>query len=265
MTTPTIITFPSIANPSKIDWQLIRMDGKFESPLSGAVQQLSRPGARWQANFSWTTLSESDWHKLAAWWNQMTAANYRTALPNYAYQILGAAPATTVVYGGSQTGSSLKVCGLTAATGQFKTGDMLQFTDGTKHQLVMVTADMDASTMATAWASAHVYAAGTLITDGTHGQLVTTAGTSGALAPAWNATTGGTTTDNTVTWTNVGPLGYATVAITPALRISPTNGSAVTLTSPTARFMLGNNQSAFSFSPPRFSSASISLVEDILI
>lgn len=38
-------------------------------------------------------------------------------------------------------------------------------------------------------------------------QGVTTGGTTGATLPSWNETVGGTTTDNTVTWTNFGWLG----------------------------------------------------------
>jgi hypothetical protein len=37
-------------------------------------------------------------------------------------------------------------------------------------------------------------------------QQVTVAGTTGSAQPAWNATTGGTTTDGGVTWTNLGPI-----------------------------------------------------------
>ncbi len=40
-------------------------------------------------------------------------------------------------------------------------------------------------------------------------QQVTVAGTTGAAQPTWNATTGGTTTDNTVTWKNLGPIAGA--------------------------------------------------------
>jgi hypothetical protein len=36
-------------------------------------------------------------------------------------------------------------------------------------------------------------------------QRVTTAGTSGVTQPFFNTTKGGTTTDDTVTWTNLGP------------------------------------------------------------
>lgn len=207
MTSPTVISFPSIANPAKVDWQLIRPDGRFESPLSGAVQQLLRPGAKWQATLTWSTLSESDWHQLAAWWNQMTAANYRCALPNYAYQALGSLAGTPLVNGAAQTGSTLATKGWTAsASGVLKAGDMFQITNGTKHQLVMVTADANA--------------------DG---------------------------------------LGHSSVSITPVLRFSPTDASALTVVSPTARFMVTNSQSSFSYQPPRLSSATISLVEDILI
>jgi hypothetical protein len=57
-----------------------------------------------------------------------------------------------------------------------------------------------------AWQASHAYTLGALIGDANVNiQKVTTAGTSGAVEPAWNATVGGTTTDGTVTWTNQGP------------------------------------------------------------
>jgi hypothetical protein len=38
-------------------------------------------------------------------------------------------------------------------------------------------------------------------------QKCTTAGTTGSSAPTWNHSVSGTTTDGTVTWTNIGPIG----------------------------------------------------------
>ena len=56
-----------------------------------------------------------------------------------------------------------------------------------------------------AWAASTVYALGTLIKDtNSNIQRVTTAGTSGGAQPVWNVNPGGTTADNTVTWTNSG-------------------------------------------------------------
>lgn len=72
------------------------------------------------------------------------------------------------------------------------------------------------------WQASHLYAAGNTITD-TNGfiQSVTTGGTSGTPThPAWNTTIGGTTSDNTVTWTNVG---YAYGSVTPDNTTSWTN------------------------------------------
>lgn len=59
----------------------------------------------------------------------------------------------------------------------------------------------------TAWAATHAYTLGQEIYDGTNMQKVTTAGTSGSSAPAWNATVGGTTPDGVgaLVWTNQGP------------------------------------------------------------
>jgi hypothetical protein len=67
-------------------------------------------------------------------------------------------------------------------------------------------ADYFCTAVGVAWQKSHAYTLGALIGDANVNiQKVTTAGTSGAVEPAWNATVGGTTTDGTVTWTNQGP------------------------------------------------------------
>jgi hypothetical protein len=45
------------------------------------------------------------------------------------------------------------------------------------------------------------------VDDAGNSQAVTTAGTTGSSAPSWNRAKSGTTTDNGVTWTNLGPIG----------------------------------------------------------
>jgi uncharacterized protein len=64
---------------------------------------------------------------------------------------------------------------------------------------------VDPSASVPAWKASLAYAANQLVTDSNGNiQIVATAGTSGTAAPAWNTTTGQTTTDGGVTWKNLG-------------------------------------------------------------
>ena len=65
------------------------------------------------------------------------------------------------------------------------------------------------------WVANHSYQVGELILDPSgSSQLVTDAGTSGATAPVWNNTTGGTTTDGTgLLWTCQGPYTATKLAV----------------------------------------------------
>jgi len=68
-----------------------------------------------------------------------------------------------------------------------------------------------------AWAASTAFAKNFNIIDSNgNAQKVTTAGTSGATAPSWNATTGGTTADGTRTlvWTNQGSIPHASPSFT---------------------------------------------------
>jgi hypothetical protein len=60
------------------------------------------------------------------------------------------------------------------------------------------------------WLANHSYSLGNQVSDGIYVQQVTVAGTSAAgSGPSFNQTIGGTTSDNSVTWTNEGLLGVA--------------------------------------------------------
>lgn len=66
------------------------------------------------------------------------------------------------------------------------------------------------------WLPSHVYTATNTHFIDSNGniEVSTTLGTSGLSQPVWNTAVGGTTADNTVTWTNVGAAGIAALAST---------------------------------------------------
>src|ERR1700689_928331 len=64
-----------------------------------------------------------------------------------------------------------------------------------------------------AWPANQLLSAGTFVIDSAgNAQKVTTAGTTGATIPSFNGALNGTTTDNTVTWTNVGAIPNASAS-----------------------------------------------------
>ena len=116
--------------------------------------------------------------------------------------------------------------------------------------------------VATVWTASTTYSVGQVVMEsltnfnsgsGVVGRLFrcTTAGTSGATAPTWNATAGGTTTDGGVTWTEIStaligtPSTYPTV--TTLSGIEPGSGlgySRATITNNTGDWTLGANAPA---------------------
>ena len=65
-----------------------------------------------------------------------------------------------------------------------------------------------------AWQPSTVYPLGQQILDPSgNAQKVTTAGTSGTTAPVWSGTVGGTTSDNSVVWTCLGPSPATNLAV----------------------------------------------------
>jgi hypothetical protein len=97
-----------------------------------------------------------------------------------------------------------------------------------------------------AWTASHAYAKNTLILDSNSNiQLVTTAGTSGSLAPVWSTTAGATTADNTVRWENLGVIATSALAAaggTSGIIIDNTVGSGTLAGASQAYFSTLSNQ-----------------------
>ncbi len=115
----------------------------FTSPLSGSVQTLEMPGARWTASYVLPPMKRD----TAAAWQAFFVRLRGQAGRFYGYDPdsrapRGVATGTPLVNGGGQTGASLVTDGWTASvTGILKAGDYIAFDAGTGRELHMVVAD----------------------------------------------------------------------------------------------------------------------------
>ncbi len=263
---PTIIAFPAVANPSKIDWSLERYDARATSPLTGGFQDIVRPGATWMTQLTWSTLSYDDSQGIAAWAAQMSRGNVRTMLPNFAYKARGSLSGTPKVNGGSQTGFALATKGWTAsASNVLRTGDLFQIgygsitfntAPGNTYPIVFV--DINGNTVnigtgdgstATFNLDTAYYLGAVVKVNGTP----TTAFTS-TMTHQLVMVTADTSADGS---------GNATIPIEPSLRLSPADGNTIITSNPPAFFAFSKPSSMFSYLPPRIATLSLALMEDI--
>ena len=187
--------------PVRIRWGLRANTLALTSPLTGQVQTVGMPGARWFVTLEWPPLTEAQSRQIESLRAQLRGRANRLLLWHLARPALrGAGGGTPVVNGASQTGSSLNVSGLpNSLTNWALAGDMV----GIGGELKMLTA---------------------------------------------NASSNGS--------------GQATLTFEPPLRASPGNGSAIVVSQPTARFMLGGDDAEWLHEPGRFISGhALDLVE----
>ncbi len=267
---PTILNFPTLsANASKLYWKLNRFDARNVSPLSGTFQDIVRPGAFWSLDMSWNVLSYPDSQLLQGWSAQMSRGGFRTALPNYAYTILGSGAGTPVVDGASQTGSSLTTNGWTASsTNVLMVGDMFEIYGGT---ITFVTAP--ANTYAITFNDYY----GNSYSIGTGNGATTTFNLPATFFTGDHVYVNGVQQTYTTNYTTVmqhqllqvtanassNASGVAVVNFEPILRFSPANGNALILTNPSAVFAFAKPAAPISYTAPRIAALSLSLAEDI--
>lgn len=123
----TTLTWPTLTRslPSQFEWSLVSNTQTFTSPLSGAIQTVEMPGARWAVSFGLNAMDATD----AALWRAFTAKLRGQAGRFYLWNMArpaprGVATGTPVVSGAGQTGNTLVTSGWTiSTTGILKAGD----------------------------------------------------------------------------------------------------------------------------------------------
>jgi hypothetical protein len=137
----TILTWPTLSRsgPPLLDWSLISNTQSFASPLSGAVQTVEMPGARWAFAFSLNSLDAADAALWRAFMARLRGQSGRFYMWNMARQTpRGAATGAPVVNGAGQTGTTVITSGWTpSVAGILKAGDFI----GIGGELKMVVAD----------------------------------------------------------------------------------------------------------------------------
>jgi hypothetical protein len=132
-----------------MDWGIITNSQTFRSPLSGSVQTLELPGARWRVTLTFNNLKRAERAALKAFLAQLRGPAGRFTLHNFAEPTpQGAATGTPLVNGASQTGASLATDGWTPnITGILKAGDY--FAVGGELKIITADASSNGSGQAT--------------------------------------------------------------------------------------------------------------------
>jgi hypothetical protein len=147
----TTLTWPTLTRslPSQFEWSLVSNTQTFTSPLSGAIQTVEIPGARWTVSFSLTAMDAAD----AALWRAFTAKLRGQAGRFYLWNMArpiarGIGTGTPVVSGAGQSGATLVTSGWTiSTTGILKAGDF--FSVNGELKLLVADANSDGSGVAT--------------------------------------------------------------------------------------------------------------------
>ena len=138
----TTLSWPTLTRtaPRDVEWTLLSNTVSFQSPLSGAVQTVEFPGARWKVSFTMENLAEADAALLRAFGAKLRGRAGRFYLHNFARPTpRGTIAGTPLVKGAAQSGNSLLIDGCTAGT-TLLAGDFI----GVNGELKMVVSDATA-------------------------------------------------------------------------------------------------------------------------
>lgn len=133
--------FPNIT-PTSQTFELVTNTKMFQSPLSNAIQTISRKGSYWKTSMVFNNLSGAQRAELQAFIAKMDGQTHRMRIRDYGAVRFGTAipPQTPRVVGAGQTGSTLLADGATAnQSTYFAAGDYVSF----NNELHMVTSDVD--------------------------------------------------------------------------------------------------------------------------
>ena len=141
MTTYAFPTFSGRPAPSTLEWRLVANTQIAQSPLSGSMQTVELPGARWAWSASWANLQPSESAAMEAFLVKLRGQANRFTVPYWPRMTpRGTLSGTTLVFGAGQTGAALSIDGAGVGT-TLLAGDVI----GVNGELHMVATDATAN------------------------------------------------------------------------------------------------------------------------
>lgn len=145
------INFPNIV-PNSLNFGIKYNTQISVSPLSGSVQTVEIPGARWTAELTFSGLEAYEGRVLAAFIAEMRGSSGRFFLHDFSHAAprgTASAPGAVTISGAGQTGNSVTTAGWNISqTGVLLPGDYVSF-DNNELKLVTQQVDTDISGNAT--------------------------------------------------------------------------------------------------------------------
>ena len=141
----------SFPNPGEFSRVLVPNTRPLQSPITGDVQTVSRPGERWLITATWTNLVDSNGRAdVLAFLERLNGQEHRIAIPEWNYLRRGALGGSPVVATAPAVGArSLDISGATASvTNWVRRGDLFRFETNTNewaYRKIVANADSDAS------------------------------------------------------------------------------------------------------------------------
>jgi hypothetical protein len=135
--------FPNIT-PTSQTFELVTNTKMFQSPLSNAIQTVSRKGSYWKTSMVFNNLSGAERSELQAFIAKLDGQTHRMRIRDYGAVRYGNAtpPQTPLVQGSGQSGSSITLDGASAnITDYFAAGDYISF----NNELHIVTEGADSN------------------------------------------------------------------------------------------------------------------------
>lgn len=136
-------TFPDIA-PTNVSISLVSNTGILVSQLSGAVQSRDRSGERWLVRATYANLTNAQAAELSAFLTRLNGQQHRFTWYDRSHSQRGAFGGTPLVFGGSQTGTTLDIDGASiSVTNWIRAGDF--FSVNSRLKMAVLDASSDGS------------------------------------------------------------------------------------------------------------------------
>lgn len=132
-------------SPTSVSMSLRANTAQYVSPLIGSVQTIDRGGMKWIISYTFTNVSRDKRRELMGIVARLRGQVHRLRVPVVDNPKGGGYGGTPLVNGGSQTGSTLNIDGLTNKTNWIRAGDYFSVDVNGEHELKMCTADANSA------------------------------------------------------------------------------------------------------------------------